>query len=377
MLSCLASVSGDVAVPVQRIEAAVLRGRGGPLRLESLDLEGPRDDEVMVRIVAAGICRTDIVLCDDWDGVAQPVVLGHEGAGVVERAGKKVKSVVCGDHVVLSYQSCGRCHQCLDGHPWACRRFGEANFGFKRLDGSSALWRSGVRGHFFGQSSWATYSVATERNVVRIPKDLTLEVLAPLGCGFQTGVGTVMNSLAVASGASIAIFGTGAVGLAAVMAARLLRASPIVGADVNPARLDLALKLGATHVVNSRRDDVASRISAITGEGIDYVVETTGDPEMLQLAVHVLNPRGTAAFLTGASGPARLPGGRKAINVIQGDAAPQIFIPKLIALYRAGLLPFDRLVKTYDFSEINQAVADAKRGGTIKPVLRISKAGAG
>jgi aryl-alcohol dehydrogenase len=274
---------------------------------------------------------------------------------------------------VLSYQSCGRCRPCRAGHPADCRDFYEANFGFSRLDGSNALHRSGVRGHFFGQSSFATYCLATERNLVKVAKDLPLEALAPLGCGMQTGAGPVMNSLGVPAGASVAIFGTGAVGLAAVMAARIVGAAPIIGVDINPERLELALQLGATHTINNRQDDVAFGIAAITGKGVDYVLEITGDPEMLQLAVDVLNPHGSVAILTGASGPESLPGGREALNIIQGDAVPQRFIPKLISLYLAGQFPFDRLVKFYGFSEINQAIADARRGDTIKPVLRVSE----
>ena len=359
-------------VRVRKIQAAVLRKRGGPLKIESLEMEDPRDDEVLVRIVATGICRTDIDFCDDWDEADTPVVLGHEGAGVVERVGKSVKRVKPGDHVVLSYQSCGHCRQCRGGHPTGCEHLYEANFGFKRLDGSNALQRSGVRGHFFGQSSFATHALATERNIVLVPKHLNLELLAPLGCGLQTGAGTVINSLKVSGGASIAIFGTGAVGIAAVMAARIVGTSAIVGVDIHQMRLELALELGATHVINNRHDDVASRIADITGSGVDYVVETTASPKMHQLAIEVLNPHGTVALLTGESGTDDLPEGRKTLGIIAGDAVPQRFIPKLIALYQAGQFPFDRLVKFYDFSEINQAIADAKAGDTIKPVLRMS-----
>ncbi len=238
---------------VYKIQAAVLRKKGGPLMIESIEMEGPRDDEILVRIVASGICRTDIDLCDDWDEADTPVVLGHEGAGVVERVGKSVKSVKRGDHVVLSYQSCGHCRQCRSGHPAHCKSLYEANFGFQRLDGSNALQRSGVRGHFFGQSSFASHALATERNLVKVSKDLNLELLAPLGCGLQTGAGTVMNSLKLSGGESIAIFGTGAVGIAAVMAARIVGAAPIIGVDTKPKRLQLALKLGATHVIDNRR----------------------------------------------------------------------------------------------------------------------------
>jgi aryl-alcohol dehydrogenase len=356
---------------VYRIQAAVLRNKGGPFKIEPLEMEAPRKDEVLVRIVASGICRTDIDFCDDWFEGPDAIVLGHEGAGVVERVGDKVKTVRPGDPVVLSYQSCGCCPPCRSGRPTACERFWEANFGFQRLDGSNALQRSGVRGHFFGQSSFATHTLATERNLVKVPDDLPLELLAPLGCGLQTGAGTVMNSLAVPKGTSVAVFGTGAVGLAAVMAARLIGATPIIGVDIVSGRLALARELGAGYTIDNRREDVAVRIAEISGSGVDYVVETTGSPQMHRLAVDVLNPHGTVALLTGESGSA-LTQGRRTLGIIEGDAVPQRFIPDLIELYRAGEFPFDRLVKFYDFGDINQAIADARRGDTIKPVLRIS-----
>jgi len=358
---------------VHRIQAAVLRKKGGPLKIESLELEGPRDDEVLVRIVASGICHTDIDLCDSMGSADGAVVLGHEGAGVVQQVGTRVKGVTRGDHVVLSYQSCGLCRRCRSGHHTDCERFYELNFGFQRLDGSNAMQCSGVRGHFFGQSSFATHSLATTRNLVKVPKDLPLELLAPLGCGLQTGAGTVMNSLGVLKGASIAIFGTGAVGLAAVMAARIVGANPIIGVDVKPNRLEVARELGATHVIDGRHEDVASRITHITARGVDYVLEITGNWTMHRLAIEVLNPKGTVALLTGGRGTDSLPEGRKTLGIIQGDAVPQRFIPKLITLHRAGRFPIERLVKIYDFSEINTAIADAKRGDTIKPVLRISE----
>jgi aryl-alcohol dehydrogenase len=357
----------------QRIRAAVLREKGGPLEIESLEMDGPRDDEVLVRIVATGICRTDIHIIDEWDGAEMPVVLGHEGAGVVVMAGRGVKSVAAGDHVILSYLSCGRCPRCRRGRPWECRYLYEANFGFKRLDGSNALQRSGVRGHFFGQSSFATHSLATERNIVKVSRDLPLEILAPLGCGIQTGAGTVMNTLEVPRGASIAVFGTGSVGLAAVMAARTVGAGPIIGVDINPGRLQVALELGATHVIDNLREDVASRISAITGGGVDYVLEITGHPEMLRTAIDVLHPGGAVALFSGGSGTGPLPEGRRAISVVEGSSVPQVFIPRLIELYQAGLFPFDRIEKFYGFADINRAIAEAERGDTIKPVLCLNE----
>ena len=358
---------------VLKIRAAVLRKKGGPLKIESLEMEGPREDEVLVRLVATGICRTDIDFCYDWDESEVPVVLGHEGAGVVELVGKRVKEIRRGDHVVLSYQSCGRCHPCRSGRPADCERFYEANFGFARLDGSNALQRSGVRGHFFGQSSFATHALATERNLVKVSVDLPLEVLAPLGCGMQTGAGAVMNSLKVPAGSSIAIFGTGSVGLAAVMAARIMGADPIIAVDIKPKRLELASELGATHTILNDRADIPSRIADIARGGVDYVLEITGSPRMYQLAVEVLNPHGIVALFTGASVTGSLPEGRKAISIIEGDAVPQRFIPRLIELYLDGQFPFDRFVKFYDFAAINQAMADSRKGRAVKPVLRIGE----
>ncbi len=360
---------------VLNIRAAVLRRRGGPLRIETLEMEGPRDDEILVRLVASGICHTDIRYIDDWYGESEgPLVLGHEGAGIVEQVGTKVRGLRRGDHVVLSYASCGHCGPCKRGRPFKCRDSSTLNWGFQRPDGSNALHRSGVKGHFFGQSSFATRTVAAVRNAVRVSKALPLAMLAALGCGLQTGAGTVMNSLCVASGSNVAVFGTGAVGLAAVMASRIAGAGTIIGVDIIPKRLRLARELGATHTINGRREDVAARVKAITGGGVDYTIETTDDDEMYRLSMDLLNPGGVAALVTGAAGPSRLPGGRKAIRIVEGDAVPREFIPKLIALWRKGLFPFDRLVKFYDFEDINRAIADARRGSAIKPVLRIGHA---
>lgn len=359
--------------PFQSIQGAVLRDRDRPLDIESLQMEAPRDSEVLVRIVAAGICRTDVHIIARWDGMEMPVVLGHEGAGVVVETGKNVKGVIPGDHVLLSYQYCGSCPQCRGGQPWACRYLYELNFGFRRLDGSNALESSGVRGHFFGQSSWATHSLATEQNIVKISPDLPLDILAPLGCGMQTGAGTVMNTLAVQEGESVAVFGTGSVGLAAVMAARIVGANPIIGVDINQWRLGIARELGATHVVNASHKDIASVISSITGGGVDYLLEITGDQAMLRLSSDVLNPHGTVALFAGERDPDSMPENKKTIRVTEGSSIPQIFIPRLIELYQARLFPFDRIVKFYDFTEINQAIEDVRRGDTIKPVLRMSE----
>lgn len=334
------------------ITAAVLRG-GLPLRLETLELPDPRPGEVLVRLAACGICGTDVDLCRSG---APGVILGHEGAGVVEAIGRGVGGVAPGDHVVLSYQSCGACPECRAGHPAGCDRLWELNFGFVRADGSNAY--GAVRGHFFGQSSFASHALATERNVVKVDPALPLEMLAPLGCGLQTGAGTVMNTLAVQAGQGVAVFGVGAVGLAAVMAARLAGADPIVAIDRRPRRLALARELGASHA--ARRLSVA----------VDHIIDSTGDEGLIRAGLKLLKPHGRLALLTGG-GEVELADGRKAFGVIQGDAVPQTFIPRLIALWRAGDFPFDRLIRFYPFAAINRALADAAAGRCVKAVLRM------
>jgi aryl-alcohol dehydrogenase len=353
------------------IQAAVVCKKDGPLKIETIMMEGPQDTEALIKTVASGVCHTDISLVHHWERSDGPLVLGHEGAGIVELVGKKIKGFRPGDHVVLSYQSCGKCRQCKSGRPARCRRFYELNFGFQRPDGSNALEQSGVRGHFLGQSSFSSHMLATERNMVKVSKKLPLKLLAPLGCGIQTGAGTVMNMLHVRKGEGIAIFGTGAVGLAAVMASRIVGAYPIIGVDIKPSRLKLAQELGATHVINSRMTDVAAGINKIIAGGVDYVLETTGNTHLWELTIDVLNKRGTAAFFTGDSPPANVPGGKKAVSVIEGDSVPQLFIPKLIKLYQQGKFPFDRLIKFYKFKDINRAMKDSLSGKTIKPVLLI------
>jgi len=367
-----------------RIRGAVLETKGGAFALQDLEIDEPRADEILVKIVASGICQTDAHARDQHMPVPLPAVLGHEGAGIVERVGSAVTSFAAGDHVVLSYQSCGHCRPCLSGHAPYCLRGFDANFGAARLDGTNGLHRAGssdgqMHGHFFGQSSFATYSLVTERNAVRIPKDVPLELMAPLGCGLQTGAGAVLNSLQVAAGSSIAIFGTGAVGLASVMAARLAGATNIIAVDVNTQRLALATELGATHTINAREQNIASRLAELVRGGVDYILEITGRPEMLAMAVDSVTHMGVVGLIGGAPAGTKAPidmlslaFGRQVRGIVQGDAIPQVFIPKLVELQRSGKFPFERLVRFYEFEDINQAFADSSKGDVIKPILRLA-----
>lgn len=376
--------AGDPDSGTTPVTAAVVREKGGPFTFEDLSLDTRlRPDEILVRVVATGLCQTDIHVRDEALPTPLPVVLGHEGAGIVERVGEAVRAVSPGDRVVMSYQSCGHCTPCLTGNPAYCASSFPANFGGSRLDGTNALHagEEEVHGHFFGQSSFATHALATERNVVKIEDEaIPLELLGPLGCGLQTGAGAVLNSLKVEAGRSVVVIGTGTVGLAAVMAAKVAGASPVIAVDIVPERLNLARELGATHTVNAKEEDTAARIAEITGSGADYVLEITARPEMLTLAVDALAPLGTAALIGGAPAGAHAPvnmnallGGRTVRGIAQGDSIPQLFIPQLIELHKAGRFPFDRLVTFYGFDQINEAATDTRTGASIKPVLRIGK----
>lgn len=364
----------------REIKAAVLRKKGGPFEIETLTLDQPRPDEVLVRIVATGMCHTDMVARDQLYTVPMPVVLGHEGAGVVEGVGTSVKKIATGDHVVLTYMWCGHCKPCLNGHLTYCENFYPLNFGGGREDGSTATHdkQGAVHDHFFGQSSFGTFALVHERNVIKVPSTAPLELLGPLGCGIQTGAGAVMNALKVRPGSSFATFGGGAVGLSAVMAARVAGATTIIAADVVPSRLELAKELGATHTVNSRETDPIEAVRKLTGGGADFSLESSGRPAVLRQAIDALAIRGVCGIVgapaLGTEATFDVNGvmttGKRIIGIIEGDSVPDLFIPSLVKLYEQGRFPFDKLVKFYSFDQINQAAEDSERGITIKPIVR-------
>lgn len=359
--------------------AAVARQPGADLSLETLALEEPRADEICVRVVATGVCHTDVVARNQQLPVPLPVVLGHEGAGIVEKVGSAVSKVAVGDHVVMTFNSCGHCPSCQDHAQSYCHHFVPMNFFSARVDGSSALWAGNERVHsnFFGQSSFATHALCTERNVVKVPADVPLELLGPLACGIQTGAGAVLNALRPQAGQSLAVFGVGGVGLSAIMAARLVGAGTIIAVDLHDSRLELASKLGATHVINGGREDAKEAILAATGYGVDFALDTTGSARIVRQAVDSLAPRGVCGIVGASSQDVSLnmtelmTAGRSIRGIIEGDSTPDILIPRLIELYRQGRFPFDRLVRFYPFDQINQAIHDAEQGKAIKAIVRM------
>ena len=361
--------------------AAVVESGGAPFTMSDVTLSDPRPNEVLVRLVAAGVCHSDLGAASGALPFPLPGVLGHEGAGVVEAVGANVSRVSTGDQVLLSFTSCGGCVNCCDGHPAYCLTWLPLNLiGGTRPDGTSPISRSGsdLGGHFFGQSSFARHAIADERSLIKVAPDAPLAQLAPLGCGVQTGVGAVWNELRPRPGATLLITGAGAVGLSAVMAAQFTPAARVIVVDRIAARLELARELGATDVIDTRDADLNEAVTDLTqGAGVDGVIETTGSTAVLGASVMTLAPRGTAVIVgapafgsqVGVDVNFMIPG-RRVVGLTLGDSQTETLIPALAGLVAAGRLPVDRLITHYKFDDINTAVADMTSGTTIKPVLQ-------
>jgi aryl-alcohol dehydrogenase len=364
-----------------RIRAALAPERGARFRLETLELAEPGPDEVIVRVAASGVCQTDVHARDDYFGIPFPAVFGHEGAGVVERIGAAVEHVAPGERVVMVSPACGTCTACARKLPGYCASARRIKFGGRLRDGRIALTRAGetVSGGFFQQSSFATHALATQGNVVKLPDDLPFEVAAAIACGVNTGAGAVLNALRPEPGSGFAVFGAGAVGLAALMAARIAGCTTLIAVDLHESRLALARELGATVCINAAAADPVAHIREATqGKGVQYSLEAAGDPKALRQAVNVLAPLGVCCLVgsarAGVEAALEMPvlqHGRTVRGCIQGDAPPHAFFPQLFAHYRAGRLPVDRLIRHYDFADINAALDDAVSGRTVKAVLRI------
>lgn len=368
-----------------RIRALVVEKKDAAFELQDIDLEEPVRGEALVRIVAAGVCHTDAITRAGDMPMPFPAVLGHEGAGIVERVGAGVESVAPGDKVIIGWPSCGECRNCLDGHPRYCLRTGDALVSGRRFKGEkkgqSGYSRNGkpINGHFFGQSSFATYSLTSADALVKVEDDVPLELLGPLACGLATGAGAVLNEARPPLGSSILIAGVGAVGLAAVMAARNSGVTTIIVADVHDSRLELARSLGATHAINSRTSDLVAEVAAITGSTVDYAFDCTGVIAVIETLAQTVGMLGTLVLIGGAPAGASFSldhlstlWGKRVIGVLGGGGRSGQLIPALVRLYEQGRFPFDQLVAYYAMDQIEEALADSQSGKVIKPILRIS-----
>jgi aryl-alcohol dehydrogenase len=367
-----------------QIDAAVARADQAGFSIEKVTLDAPRPDEILVRIAAVGLCHTDL-FAKAGGIIPLPAILGHEGSGVVEAVGADIVKVRPGDRVGLTFRSCGQCPNCVAGQAAYCHYLPALNYAGTRIDGTRTLTSGDepLSSSFFAQSAFATYALAYERNVIPLPDAMPLELAGPLGCGIQTGAGAIMRSLACEAGSSLVIFGAGSVGLAAVMGAAIQACGAVIVVERHAARRDLALELGATHVIDPDAGDVAAAVRAILPTGSAYALDTTGRPEVQTIGVACLAPRGVLGLVGIAPAGSPPPGeanmlltfGHTIRGINEGDSNPDTFIPELIALHLEGRLPFDRLVRTYPFAAINDAVRDQLAGDCIKPILLMGDAG--
>lgn len=359
-----------------QIQAAIIETAGQPFRIVNMELDAPKADEVLVKIIACGVCHTDEVARQQIIPVPLPAVLGHEGCGIIEAVGPGITDYAPGDRVTFSYGYCGQCEACRTGKPYGCTENRRLNFSGVQFDNTlRRRYRQKAVSSFFGQGAFATYAVVHRNNLTRAPADIPLPLLAPMGCGIQTGAGAVLNAVKPTPGSRILISGCGAVGLSAVMAAKLAGCGTIIACDVVPSRLALAMELGATHVINAKEADTVSSVKAITGAGVHYAVDCTGNGSCVRQSLNSTRSLGLCVVVGATQeltihvenelmGPCKTLG-----SVVEGCCIPQLFIPKLLEFYRAGKFPFDRLVKFYPFEEIEQAFADTKKGEVIKAVL--------
>jgi aryl-alcohol dehydrogenase len=282
----------------------------------------------------------------------------------------------------MSFYGCGNCINCLKGIPTQCLNYAANNLSGVRPDGSAHFTENGHDvADMFDQSSFTTTTVVRERNAVKVPKDLDLRELGPLGCGYVTGSGTVFNTLKPEPGSTIAVFGTGAVGLAAMMAGRISGCTKVIAVDIVPSRLKLAKELGATDTINSKDQDAVKAIQDLTdGHGVDYAVDTTGVKKVMEDSIQALAQGGTTATIAVTDQHIDLDtwndlctSDRKVVGVNMGDSIPQVDVPRLIRFYQLGMFDFDKTEKFYKFEDINQANADSVSGKTIKPVLVIDQ----
>ena len=353
-----------------------------PSQVAVADVEygDPGPGEVLVRLTATGLCHTDLGVLAGGIPFPTPGIIGHEGAGRVEKVGAGVASVVPGDAVLLSFTSCGTCGSCRSAHPAYCETWLPRNLlGGIRAEGSAGITRDGaaIASHFFGQSSFGTYAIADERSLVRVADDADLTVLAPLGCGVLTGFGSMWNVLDPGASDIVAVYGAGAVGLSAVMAAAMRAPAQLIAVDRVPARLDLARELGATAVIDASTEDVAARLAQLTGgRGVTLAFDTTGHPGVARTALDAAAARGTVLVCgappPGTEIPVDIQGlltGKILRGVTMGDTEPRELIPQLVALHAEGRLPLEKLEKRYALDDIEDAIADMHNGMTVKPVI--------
>ncbi|RDL41438.1 uncharacterized protein BP5553_01417 [Venustampulla echinocandica] len=367
-------------------EALVVAEPGSPFMYQEVHVDDNiRDDEVLVEMKATGVCHTDLNFRNEKTVPGLfPAVFGHEGAAIVVKTGSKVRTTSPGDHVLLTYTCCGNCKYCNNKDTSYCYDWERDNFGVGRADGSkSYAEKSGaaITSHFFGQSCFAKYAVVAANSVVKVDKDLPLDLLAPLGCGIMTGAGAMLNVVKPTAGSTVLIVGAGAVGLAALMAVKLAPSKPskVIVVDIVSERLGLAKKYGATDVVNSKdHPDLKATLMAITeGKGVDGAIDTTGRPEIVGKLLESAAKKGVVVTVGVGSLTAEVStnifntvnSGRTYVGCAMGSCYPQEFIPVLLTAWHDGKFPFTDLIKKYPAEDMEIAAKEVLDGSVVKAVL--------
>lgn len=352
------------------------------LEVDEVELEGPGPGQVLVEMVSAGLCHSDLSVIDGSRPRPLPMVMGHEAAGIVREVGAGVTDLHPGDHVVFSFlPMCGRCVACTAGRPTQCEAGARANLAGCLLDGTRRFRnaRGQVLHHHLGVAAFSHFTVAMRESLIRIDPAVPLETAALYGCAIITGVGAVVNTARVAPGESVAVWGLGGVGLSAVMGAKLAGAYPIIAVDLLEHKLDLARQLGASHTVNAATTDPVEAVRELTGGGAQYCFEVVGSEQVLAQAFRATGRAGTTVTVG-------LPGAQKMLSVpavtitleervirgsFMGSAVPARDIPRMIALSRAGRLPVDTLLtRTITLDEINAGFDALARGEAVRQVVR-------
>ncbi|KAK4621648.1 Aryl-alcohol dehydrogenase [Fulvia fulva] len=362
------------------------------IQLEDVTYKPLGPTELLVEIAAASICHTDIKAAQGNFHMKPPFIIGHEAAGTVEAVGDKVSYVQCGDKVALSYSHCQKCRFCLTGRQAYCEEIFPLNFGGQRDNGSSVVQDTAegtgsVKGLFFGQSSMSRLAIVRESCAVKLPPTTTkddLTLFASLGCGHQTGAGAILNVARPPPGSRIVVFGAGAVGLSAIMAAKLSTPELLVLVDNSQTKLDMIAKeiVQDVAIVNCaslwNEGELATFIKDLTpdGRGVDFVVECTGNEAVNVEAHECLDKLGTLVNVGSSAGAkAGYEIGKQLVKGVtvrgthQGDSVPRVMVPRMVEMWRAGRFPFDRLLTRYGFEDLDKALRDLGEGKIVKPVL--------
>ncbi|HKX31421.1 MAG TPA: Zn-dependent alcohol dehydrogenase [Blastocatellia bacterium] len=364
-----------------KIQAAILWEQGQPLSVEEAELEAPRAGEVLVEVKATGVCHSDLHPArGDWP-TRPPLVLGHEGAGVVREVGPDVSRVKVGDHVVFCWAPpCGNCPPCLEGRPVLCDRLGRTTYRNQMPAGGTRLRARGRDvAHYNGTACFADYAVLAEEGAIPVSKEVSFEALATLGCAVMTGVGAVFNAARADAGARVVVIGAGGVGLNVVQGAVITGCEKIIAVDTRSKPLDLARSFGATEALDASTPELKKTVFELTaGRGADYVFDTVGTPATVARAIELARKGGTIV-VTGLSrldALASIPvfpfviEEKRLIGSLYGSGQPLKDIPHFITLYQKGLLKLQELVtRNYRLAEVNEALAALESGEGARGII--------